>query len=246
MPMCVWARALVCMGRAWRGAARHVGSHGWAAPCWGGGGVARRRTRAPNPPTPAAPDRDEDRAPGPSPTVPGPVTDLLSEHSGDPRGHFGRELREKRTTGEGPPPRPGPRPRDGGVGGSDVLERPCNAGEGRGGALSGRSRHTGPQPPRPTTPPPPPPGAPEATDCRSTTGPPTAPLRKFLFFFPFPSLVQRALPDGRGPGCPQVWGGGGGGGRTPRHPSRVVLNNSASPAAGGGGGLTPPPPPPPS
>ena len=48
MPMCVWARALVCVVHAWRGAARHVGSHGWAAPgpvtvCWwapGGGGGA--------------------------------------------------------------------------------------------------------------------------------------------------------------------------------------------------------------
>ena len=49
VPVCVWARALVCMGHAWRGAASHVGSHGRAAPGpvtvgrWapgGGGGVA--------------------------------------------------------------------------------------------------------------------------------------------------------------------------------------------------------------
>ena len=48
MPVCVRARALVCMVGARVGAARHVGSHGWAAPgpfmvCWrapGGGGGA--------------------------------------------------------------------------------------------------------------------------------------------------------------------------------------------------------------
>ena len=48
VPVCMWARALVCMVHAWLGAARHVGSHGRAAPgpfmvCWwapGGGGVA--------------------------------------------------------------------------------------------------------------------------------------------------------------------------------------------------------------
>ena len=40
MPACVGARALVCMVHTWRGAARHVGSHGWAAPGPGGGGGA--------------------------------------------------------------------------------------------------------------------------------------------------------------------------------------------------------------
>ena len=32
VPVCVWARASVCMAGARVGAARHVGSHGWAAP----------------------------------------------------------------------------------------------------------------------------------------------------------------------------------------------------------------------
>ena len=32
VPVCVWARASVCMVGARVGAARHVGSHGWAAP----------------------------------------------------------------------------------------------------------------------------------------------------------------------------------------------------------------------
>ena len=39
IPVCVWAHALVCVVHAlvcvvhaWHGAARHVGSHGWAAP----------------------------------------------------------------------------------------------------------------------------------------------------------------------------------------------------------------------
>ena len=56
MPVCVWARASVCMVGARVGAARHVGSHGWAAPgpdltrWWvpgggGGGSLPARRPR---------------------------------------------------------------------------------------------------------------------------------------------------------------------------------------------------------
>ena len=57
MPVCVWARASVCMVGARVGAARHVGSHGWAAPgpdltrWWvsggGGGSLPARRPRLP-------------------------------------------------------------------------------------------------------------------------------------------------------------------------------------------------------